>query len=151
MSLVAPSTRVAAVRPQSSDDDDEPCFRSGSAPEPGSTARCARTWASTPDRGLYARLTKYFSKPRSACPARAGILAAPGATAAVAFPRRPKARPEPPGLFFPGHPTRHLLNAVVALHECDGARYREMATAPTGWALAVSAIGWVLAFAASSW
>jgi len=52
-------------------------------------------------------------------------------------------------LFFPGHPIRHVLNAVIALHECGGQGYREMAAAPTGWKLAVAGIGWGLEFALS--
>jgi NAD(P)-dependent dehydrogenase (short-subunit alcohol dehydrogenase family) len=43
-----------------------------------------------------------------------------------------------------------VLNAVVALHECDGQGYREMAAAPTGWRLALAGIGWGLGFALSA-
>lgn len=53
-------------------------------------------------------------------------------------------------LFFPGSPLRHVLNAVVALHECDGQGYREMAAAPTGWRLVLAGIGWGLGFALSA-
>ena len=52
-------------------------------------------------------------------------------------------------LFFPGHPIRHILNSVIALHECDGEGYAELSAAPTGWALPVSLLGWGLSFAAS--
>jgi NAD(P)-dependent dehydrogenase (short-subunit alcohol dehydrogenase family) len=52
-------------------------------------------------------------------------------------------------LFFPGSPIRHVLNAIVALHECDGQGYREMAAAPTGWKLVPAGMGWGLEFAVS--
>jgi short-subunit dehydrogenase len=52
-------------------------------------------------------------------------------------------------LFFPDHPIRHILNSVIALHECDGEGYAELSAAPTGWALPVSLLGWALGFAAS--
>lgn len=47
-------------------------------------------------------------------------------------------------LFFRDHPVRHVLNAVIALHECTGDGYRELSRVRTG-ALAWLAIGaWVL-------
>jgi NAD(P)-dependent dehydrogenase (short-subunit alcohol dehydrogenase family) len=51
---------------------------------------------------------------------------------------------------YPGHPVRHMLNAVIALNECDGEAYREMAAAPTGWRLAPAGIGWGLGFVLSA-
>jgi len=36
-------------------------------------------------------------------------------------------------VFLPGHPLRHVLNGVVALHECDPRGYQELAVAPLGW------------------
>lgn len=33
-------------------------------------------------------------------------------------------------LFLPGHPLRHALNGVIALHECDSRGYRELALTP---------------------
>jgi len=45
-------------------------------------------------------------------------------------------------LFFPDHPVRHILNSVIALHECDGQGYAELSTAPAGWAVPVSLFGW---------
>jgi NAD(P)-dependent dehydrogenase (short-subunit alcohol dehydrogenase family) len=53
-------------------------------------------------------------------------------------------------ILFPGHPIRHVLNAVIALHECDGESYREMAAAPTGWRLVLAAIGWGSEFVLSA-
>jgi NAD(P)-dependent dehydrogenase (short-subunit alcohol dehydrogenase family) len=52
-------------------------------------------------------------------------------------------------LFFPNHPIRHILNGVIALHECDGKGYAELSAAPSGWAAPVSLLGWALGFAAS--
>ena len=48
-------------------------------------------------------------------------------------------------LFFPGHPIRHVLNGVIAVHECDGEGYREMARPPMGWP-PLSMLGWGLGF-----
>jgi NAD(P)-dependent dehydrogenase (short-subunit alcohol dehydrogenase family) len=52
-------------------------------------------------------------------------------------------------LFLSGHPIRHMLNAVIALHECHDKSYRRMALAPTGWALALSMLRWGLGFGLS--
>lgn len=52
-------------------------------------------------------------------------------------------------LFFPDHPIRHILNGVIALHECDGQAYAELSAAPSGWAVPVSMLSWTLGFAAS--
>ena len=52
-------------------------------------------------------------------------------------------------LFFPDHPIRHILNGVIALHECDGEEYAELSAAPSGWAVPVSLLGWGFGFAAS--
>lgn len=52
-------------------------------------------------------------------------------------------------LFFPDHPIRHILNGVIALHECDGEGYTELSAAPGGWALPASLLGWAFSFAAS--
>ncbi|OIP07543.1 MAG: hypothetical protein AUK49_14440 [Betaproteobacteria bacterium CG2_30_68_42] len=51
--------------------------------------------------------------------------------------------------FFPAHPIRHILNAVLALHECDGAGYREMARAPIGRTAWLALAGWTLRAAAN--
>ena len=50
-------------------------------------------------------------------------------------------------LFLPHHPIRHLLNGVIALHECDAEGYREMSVAPAGWAVPLSLLGWMSGFA----
>ena len=47
-------------------------------------------------------------------------------------------------LFLPHHPIRHVLNGVIALHECDAEGYREMSAAPAGWPL--SLLGWMSGF-----
>ena len=52
-------------------------------------------------------------------------------------------------LFFPGHPIRHIINAVIALYECDGEGYTELSAAPIGWAVPVSLLGWGFSFAIS--
>jgi NAD(P)-dependent dehydrogenase (short-subunit alcohol dehydrogenase family) len=42
-----------------------------------------------------------------------------------------------------------VLNGVIALHECDGAGYRQMAATPTGWALPLALLGWIIGLAVS--
>jgi len=48
---------------------------------------------------------------------------------------------------FPGHPLRHALNAIMALHECSSEGYRELSEVPRGAAtipaLAASGAGFV--------
>jgi NAD(P)-dependent dehydrogenase (short-subunit alcohol dehydrogenase family) len=50
-------------------------------------------------------------------------------------------------LFLPDHPIRHVLNAVIAIHECDGEAYHEMASGPSGWKTLPGMLGWGLGFA----
>lgn len=49
---------------------------------------------------------------------------------------------------FPGHPVRHVLNAAMALHECDSAGYAELARTQEGWKLLpkllIAVLGYVL-------
>ena len=52
-------------------------------------------------------------------------------------------------LFLPGHPLRHVLNGVIALHECDPWGYRELAIAPFGFRPGLAAFGQVLGFGAN--
>jgi NAD(P)-dependent dehydrogenase (short-subunit alcohol dehydrogenase family) len=49
-------------------------------------------------------------------------------------------------LFLPDHPLRHILNCVIAVHECDGLGFREMDTSPRGWNAAGSITGWMARF-----
>jgi hypothetical protein len=49
-------------------------------------------------------------------------------------------------ILFPGHPFRHAVNGVMALHECDAEGYRQMAASPTGWAVAPQMLGWGAGF-----
>ncbi len=49
-------------------------------------------------------------------------------------------------LFLPHDPIRHVLNGVIALHECDAEGYREMSVAPVGGAVPLSLLGWALGF-----
>ncbi len=48
--------------------------------------------------------------------------------------------------FLPNHPLRHAVNCVLALHECDGEGYRELAAAPRGLAAKSALLGWGLGF-----
>lgn len=45
-----------------------------------------------------------------------------------------------------GHPVRHVLNAVIALHECDAEGYAQLSASPTGWRLVPSLAAWGAAF-----
>lgn len=84
----------------------------------------------TPNDALYERLDRYlgqapfrFARPRGF----AQYLAACGKT------RFRLARLDlATRLFLPAHPVRHQINAVIALHECDGRGFREMSAAPSG-------------------
>ena len=51
-------------------------------------------------------------------------------------------------LILPGHPIRHVLNGTMALHECDGPAYAEMAQTPVGWAVLPKALFGAFAYAA---
>ncbi len=44
-------------------------------------------------------------------------------------------------LFFPGHPIRHVLNAVIALHECTGDGYRQLSRTRSGAAVWLDVVG----------
>ncbi len=41
-------------------------------------------------------------------------------------------------MLYPAHPARHVLNAVIALHECDGRGFRELSASPSGTAVWVA-------------
>jgi len=50
-------------------------------------------------------------------------------------------------LFIPDHPLRHILNGVIAVHECDGRGYREMSASPQGGNAIRSIVGGLIGFA----
>jgi short-subunit dehydrogenase len=52
-------------------------------------------------------------------------------------------------IFFPDHPVRHLLNAVIALHECTGKGYEELASAPEGWGAVPTVARWLVGYGVS--
>jgi short-subunit dehydrogenase len=96
----------------------------------------------TPEARLYDYLSRYlaeapFQFPRPSAFAR--YLARPRLT------RFRIARLDPlTKWLFPGHPLRHVLNGVIALHECDPRGYRELAVAPLGWRTYLAALAWTL-------
>lgn len=47
-------------------------------------------------------------------------------------------------LFFRDHPVRHVLNAVIALHECTGDGWRELSRSATGARAWLAIVAWVL-------
>ena len=50
---------------------------------------------------------------------------------------------------FRDHPVRFILNAVIALHECDGKGYVELSAAPVGWQVPFSLLRWGAGFVLS--
>jgi NAD(P)-dependent dehydrogenase (short-subunit alcohol dehydrogenase family) len=48
--------------------------------------------------------------------------------------------------FLPNHRLRHALNGILALHECDGQGYPELAASPRGPAAVLATLGWGLGF-----
>jgi len=87
----------------------------------------------TPDPALYGRVAAHLAP----MPFRAPQLA--GFALHLARLRRSRFRiarlDQATRLFFPAHPARHLLNAVIAVHECDGRGFRELSHSPAGAAV----------------
>jgi NAD(P)-dependent dehydrogenase (short-subunit alcohol dehydrogenase family) len=101
----------------------------------------------TPQERLYERLSRYLAEAPFRFPRPGGFsryLASPRLT------RFRIARLDAiTKLFLPAHPLRHVLNAVIALHECDPQGYRELAVAPLGWRALFTVFGQALAFVAN--
>jgi short-subunit dehydrogenase len=53
-------------------------------------------------------------------------------------------------LLFPKHPIRHILNGVIALHECDAEGYKQLSAVPRGLMVPLALLGWGLSFLASA-
>lgn len=87
----------------------------------------------TPDPALHARVVDHLARMPFRAPRPAGFALH------LAGLRRSRFRiarlDQATRLFFPAHPARHLLNAVIAVHECDGRGFRELARSPTGAAV----------------
>ena len=101
----------------------------------------------TPVTPLYERLSLYLAEApfRFPCPrAFSRYLAQPRLTRFRIGRLDPMTK-----LFLPGHPLRHVLNSVIALHECDPRGYRELAIAPLGSRSGLIVSGQVLGFAAN--
>ena len=99
----------------------------------------------TPDAHLYDRLSRYLAQAPFRFPRPGGFsryLAKPRLTGFRIGRLDPMTK-----LFLPGHPLRHVLNGVIALHECDPRGYRELAAARLGWRALLTVSGQVLAFA----
>jgi NAD(P)-dependent dehydrogenase (short-subunit alcohol dehydrogenase family) len=99
----------------------------------------------TPEVRLYDRLSRYLADATVGFPRPGGFsrhLAKPRLTRFRIGRLDPMTK-----LFLPGHPLRHVLNGVIALHECDPRGYRELAVAPLGWRAPLAVFGQVLAFA----
>ena len=101
----------------------------------------------TPDARLYDHLSRYLAEAPFRFPHPVGFsryLARPRLTGFRIGRLDPMTK-----LFLPGHPLRHVLNGVIALHECDPRGYRELAAAPRGWRAPIAALGWALGFVAN--
>src|SRR6266536_3514818 len=97
----------------------------------------------TPQAHVYGRLSQYladapFRFPRPSAFSR--YLAEPRLTRFRIGRLDPMTK-----LFLPGHPLRHVLNGVIALHECDPLGYRELA-AVSRLGAGVAVLGAVLRF-----
>jgi short-subunit dehydrogenase len=102
----------------------------------------------TPSERLFERLSAHLAQLpfREDCPAGFALYLArlrltPFRTARLDLATR---------LLFPRHPARHVLNAVIALHECDGRGFRELDSAPTGLAVWPALIATGVRFALSA-
>src|SRR5712691_5711093 len=96
-----------------------------------------------PEAGLYVRLALYLADAPFRFPRPGGFsryLAEPRLTRFRIGRLDPMTK-----LFLPGHPLRHVLNGVIALHECDPRGYRELALIPGGRA-GVAVLGAIFRF-----
>ncbi len=95
-------------------------------------AACAHLGLS-PDPALHARVSAHLARAPFRAPRPAGFALH------LARLRRTRFRiarlDQATRLFFPAHPARHLLNAVIAVHECDGRAFRELSRSPSGAAV----------------
>jgi NAD(P)-dependent dehydrogenase (short-subunit alcohol dehydrogenase family) len=101
----------------------------------------------TPEPRLYDHLSRYLAEAAFRFPRPNGFsryLAGPRLTWFRIGRLDPMTK-----LFLPGHPVRHILNGVIALHECDPRGYRELAVAPQGWRTLFALFGRGLGFAAN--
>ncbi len=99
----------------------------------------------TPETRLYDHLSRYLAEAPFRFPRPGGFsryLAKPRLTGFRIGRLDPMTK-----LFLPAHPLRHVLNGVIALHECDPRGYRELAATPLGWRALFAAFGWALGFA----
>lgn len=97
-----------------------------------------------PKPAIHERLNAYLGKAPFRYPAPQGFsrfLAGPGLTrfriARLDLATR---------LIDRGHPVRHVLNAAIALHECDAEGYAQLSASPTGWRLVPALAAWGAGF-----
>jgi NAD(P)-dependent dehydrogenase (short-subunit alcohol dehydrogenase family) len=97
-----------------------------------------------PNPSIHARLNAYLAEAPARFPAPQGFsrfLAGPRLT------RFRMARLDlATRLIDRAHPARHVLNAVIAMHECDAEGYAQMSASPTGAALLPSLALWGVGF-----
>ena len=84
----------------------------------------------TPEMRLYERLSRYLAEAAFRFPRPDGFSRHLARGRLTRF-RIGRLDPTTK-LFLPGHPLRHVLNGVVALHECDSRGYRELADVEVG-------------------
>jgi NAD(P)-dependent dehydrogenase (short-subunit alcohol dehydrogenase family) len=105
----------------------------------------------TPNPLLYERLSAHLARLPFTAPRPAGFALYLVRTRLTRF--RIARLDQTTKLFFPAHPVRHVLNAVIALHECDGRGSEELArtrTGPAVWvAIAAAAVRFALGLSMS--
>jgi NAD(P)-dependent dehydrogenase (short-subunit alcohol dehydrogenase family) len=98
--------------------------------------------ALTPQEAIYTRLLDYLAEAPFRAPPVRGFAAY---LAALRLTRFRIARLDlVTKRLLPSHPFRHAINAVVALHECDGQGFAELSRAPSALWLLPSLAGWGL-------
>jgi short-subunit dehydrogenase len=98
----------------------------------------------TPNAQLYERLTTYLASAPFRFPRPGGFSLS---LAMLRLTRFRVARLDvATKLLFRSHPVRHVLNGVIALHECDPEGEAEMAAGPTGAAALLAISAWLFGY-----
>lgn len=104
-------------------------------------ARVCRYLGLEPNDALFARLDRHLAQAPFANPPLHGLQAALARLPLTPF--RIARLDMASRLIFPQHPIRHVLNAVIALHECTAEGYGALSRAPTGAAAWFAIMGWL--------
>lgn len=104
-------------------------------------ARVCRYLGQEPNDALFARLDRHLARAPFVNPPLRGLQAALAGLTLTPF--RIARLDMASRLFYPQHPIRHVLNGVIALHECTAEGYRALSRAPTGAAAWFAIMGWL--------